>query len=192
MGEDTDGDGVERPYRPPPHCLKTLPAPARHERWRNRSARLPSNDLPAPAHRGFEITSSENPSNLRVSHTLARPSGSPSVNVPYEGKLLRCISPPRDAFAVELPILGSKHTMFRGSLFSWVKHKNRSRAPVSLPQTAIRVIQLPNLGSIADLTPPTNAPVQKPPDVVCIPHPPGQKRDIPTRHARSPPPSQDP
>ena len=40
----------------------------------------------------------------RVSHTLARPSGSPSVNVPYEGKLLRCISPPRDAFAVELPI----------------------------------------------------------------------------------------
>ena len=70
--------------------------------------------------------------------------------------------------------------------------KNRSKAPVSLSQTAIRVIQLPNLGSIADLTPPTNAPVQKPPDVVCIPHPPGQKRDIPTRHARSPPPSQDP
>ena len=57
MGEDTDGDGVERPYRPPPHCLKTLPAPARHERWRNRSARLPSNDLPDPAYRGFEITS---------------------------------------------------------------------------------------------------------------------------------------
>ena len=42
--------------QPPPHCLKTLPAPARHERWRNRSARLPSNDLPAPAYRGFEIT----------------------------------------------------------------------------------------------------------------------------------------
>ena len=60
MGEDTDGDGVERPYRPPPHCLKTLPAPARHERWRNRSARLPSNDLPAPAYRGFEITSTIN------------------------------------------------------------------------------------------------------------------------------------
>ena len=60
MGEDTDGDGVERPYRPPPHCLKTLPAPTRHERWRNRSARLPSNDLPAPAYRGFEITSTVN------------------------------------------------------------------------------------------------------------------------------------
>mgnify|MGYP000033727779 FL=1 len=34
-----------------------VPAPTRHERWRNRSARLPSNDLPAPAYRGFEITS---------------------------------------------------------------------------------------------------------------------------------------
>ena len=43
--------------QPPPHCLKTLPAPARHERWRNPSARTPSSDLPAPAYRGFEITS---------------------------------------------------------------------------------------------------------------------------------------
>ena len=46
-------------------------------------------------------------------------------------------------------LCNSKHTIFRGLLFSFthcVKHKNRSKAPVSLPQTAIRVIQLPNLG----------------------------------------------
>ncbi len=59
MGGNPCGNGVRRPYRPPPHCLKNLPAPARHERWRNRSARLPSNDLPDPAYRGFEITSLE-------------------------------------------------------------------------------------------------------------------------------------
>ena len=34
----------------------------------------------------------------------------------------------------------------RFSFTHWVKHKNRSKAPVSLPQTAIRVIQLPILG----------------------------------------------
>ena len=46
-------------------------------------------------------------------------------------------------------LCNSKHTISQGPLFSFthcVKHKNRSKAPVSLPQTAIRVIQLPNLG----------------------------------------------
>ena len=42
--------------------------------------------------------------------SIARPSGSPLANVPYEDKLLRCISPPRDAFAVELPILDKVKT----------------------------------------------------------------------------------
>ena len=48
-------------------------------------------------------------------------------------------------FVVGFLLCNSKHTMFRGALFSfthWVKHKNRSKAPVLLPQTAIRVIQL--------------------------------------------------
>ena len=55
------------------------------------------------------------------------------------------------SFCGWLVLCNSKHTMFRGSLFSfthWVKHKNRSKAPVSLPQTAIRVTQLPNLGAM--------------------------------------------
>ena len=49
-------------------------------------------------------------------------------------------------------LCNSKHTIFRGLLFSFthcVKHKNRSKAPVSLPQTAIRVIQLPNLARLS-------------------------------------------
>ena len=53
------------------------------------------------------------------------------------------------SFCGWLLLCNSKHTMFRWSLFSfthWVKHKNRSKALVSLTQTAIRVIQLPNLG----------------------------------------------
>ena len=53
------------------------------------------------------------------------------------------------SFCGWLFLCNSKHTIFRGSLFSfthWVKHKNRSKAPVSLPQTAIRFIHLPNLG----------------------------------------------
>ena len=80
MGGKPCGDGVRRPYRPPPHCLKTLPAPARHERWRNRSARLPSNDLPDPAHRGFEITSSMT---RRKSPTCATNSGYPYRPFPF-------------------------------------------------------------------------------------------------------------
>ena len=32
---------------------------------------------------------------------------------------------------------------------SWVKHKNRSKASVSLPQKAIRIIQLPNLARLS-------------------------------------------
>ena len=60
----------------------------------------------------------------------------------------RVVSQPVD---VDVPRKSAddREHMFRGSLFSfthWVKHKNRSKAPVSLPQTAIRVIQLPNLG----------------------------------------------
>ena len=52
---------------------------------------------------------------LRASHTLARPSGSPSANVPYEGKLLRCISPPREISAWrEEPVLWQ--LLFLGSI----------------------------------------------------------------------------
>ena len=54
------------------------------------------------------------------------------------------------SFCGWLLLCNSKHTLFRGSLSSfthWVKQKNRSKAPVSLPQTAILVIRLPNLGS---------------------------------------------